>query len=130
MVCQVRGLFIQTAERSSAVLSIGSPKREMWMEGPRFTVEAATHQSPFDILLQTSESRTRFDAHPDHVRAADRRKGTKTLYRQIEPTRRRSHMIKGILNPFQTLLRDVAEKLQGHVVVLRFYPTNGKLTFP
>ena len=48
---------------------------------PRFTVEAAPHQSPFDILFQTPQSGTRFDAHPDHVRAANRRKGAKTLYR-------------------------------------------------
>ena len=39
-------------------------------------------------------------------------------------------MIEGVLHSLQTVLRDLAEKLQGHMVVLRFLPVHRKFTFP
>jgi hypothetical protein len=83
LIGQVGGLFIQAAEGSRTIPSVRSPKGEMRVERPGFTVEAATHESPFDILLQTPQSGTRFDAHPDDLRAPDRGKSPETLNRQI-----------------------------------------------
>jgi hypothetical protein len=130
LIGQVGGLFIQAAEGSRTIPSVRSPKGEMRVERPGFTVEAATHESPFDILLQATESGARFDANPDYLRAADRREGSKTLYGKIELTRGRGHMEESLLDPLHAVFRDLAEKLQRHVVVLRVHPTHGKLTFP
>jgi hypothetical protein len=53
LVYQARGLVVQTTEHPGTILSVRPSKREMWMEGPRLPFEAARHESPFYILLQT-----------------------------------------------------------------------------
>ena len=129
LVAQVRGLFIQATERAGTVLSIGPAKCEMWMEGPRLSIEATTHQRPFDILLQTPQGRTGLDADPDHLRTSNGGKGAKSLDSQIELSCTQRHFIERLLYPLDAVLRDLTEKFQGHVIVFRLGPSHGKVTF-
>jgi len=129
-VLQIRGLVIQSPERPSTIVSLRSPKREMWMERPRLTVEATFHQSPLDVLLETPKSGTWFDSDPDFLRAADGWKRAKTLYRNVQAGRGRGRVTESLLHTLEPVLSDLAKKFQRYVILLRLHPTHGNPTFP
>src|SRR5688572_10869382 len=58
---------VEAAERPRLLLPFHATEREVGVEGARLPLEPELRQPPLDVLLETPEGGSRFDAQPKHA---------------------------------------------------------------